>query len=417
MKAAVVTKSSPVLVTPSESAETTAAPPPPAGGATVALSPLDLIMFPFPMKLLLAFDRPIHNPVATIKAALSRTLAHCYHPVAGRLDGEGGIACTGEGVAFVAASASCDLDEEAMATLQHMDLTVRCPGPFCRDEDPLLLVQVTDFSSGGFTVGVTWNHVLADGKGIAQFLQAVGEVACRRRRSSRLPSSWVAAQKSTVGNDGPRCLVRHDIAPDQGRVRLHGVRGPAMSPDDGDDPAPIAFPCNVRRLVGAAAGYYGNCVIGQVVMATSGLVASSSLAELQGDAAVEARRRGCWYDGLAVVSWLNLGFDVVDIGGGAARVMWHEDCTLVPGCRGGAVNVSALCVKPEHADLGRSNLVKILAAYTVTYFPAEDGAEPGGSTVQCSTAQQHRFGPPLFIPPSLSKLEALPYLEPICCAT
>ncbi|KAF8641606.1 hypothetical protein HU200_067797 [Digitaria exilis] len=317
MKAAVVTKSSPVLVTPSESAETTAAPPPPAGGATVALSPLDLIMFPFPMKLLLAFDRPIHNPVATIKAALSRTLAHCYHPVAGRLDGEGGIACTGEDVAFVAASASCDLDEEAMATLQHMDLTVRCPGPFCRDEDPLLLVQVTDFSSGGFTVGVTWNHVLADGKGIAQFLQAVGEVACRRRRSSR-PSR--------------RCRTRA-----------------AMSPDDGDDPAPIAFPCNVRRLVGAAAGYYGNCVVGQV-----------------GDAAVEARRRGCWYDGLAVVSWLNLGFDVVDIGGGggggAARVMWHEDCTLVPGCRGGAVNVSALCVKPEHADVFLRELASLAAA-------------------------------------------------------
>lgn len=36
-------------------------------------------------------------------------------------------------------------------------------------DDPLLLVQVTEFSCGGF--------VVADGTGMAQFLQAVGELA------------------------------------------------------------------------------------------------------------------------------------------------------------------------------------------------------------------------------------------------
>ena len=69
------------------------------------------------------------------------------------------------------------------------------------------------------------------------------------------------------------------------------------------------------------------------------------------------RRRSQWYDSLGVISWVNLGFDAADFGGGgAARVMWHEDRTLLPGCmvcppcRGDAFNVSSLCVKPEHAD-------------------------------------------------------------------
>ena len=94
--AVVVTKSSPELVVPSESEM--------AADDTIALSSFDLCILPFPMKLLLAFDRPIDEPVETIKRALARALAH-YRPAAGRLDGRGGIACTGEGVAFVGASA------------------------------------------------------------------------------------------------------------------------------------------------------------------------------------------------------------------------------------------------------------------------------------------------------------------------
>ena len=54
----------------------------------------------------------------------------------------------------------------------------------CRQTDPLLLMQVTVFACGEFVVGVTWNHVLADGAGIGQFLQAVAELA----RGMSLPS-------------------------------------------------------------------------------------------------------------------------------------------------------------------------------------------------------------------------------------
>ncbi|WVZ83367.1 hypothetical protein U9M48_030525 [Paspalum notatum var. saurae] len=412
MARAVLTKSSPVVVVPSESEQTTT---PPAGN-TIALSSFDGM--PFPMRLVLAFDRPIHEPVETIKRALSRTLHH-YQPVAGRLDGQGGIACTGEGVAFVAASASGALDE-AMATLQQMDLTPRFPGVFCRDVDPLLLVQMTEFSCGGFVVGITWNHLLADGAGIGQFLCAVGELARGVSPPSVAPVRLFGTgttrsgasprpQRSTVlDNNGPRYLVRHDVAVPLSLVsRIKGESGctafeavaaviwrcrTRAVASAADTPAPLSFSRNVRALVGASAGYYGNCVVGQVVPATSGAVASSSIADLallirrakenvpdvlsssDGEAAApddggaQAAPPHQWYDGLSVISWVYLGFEAADFGGGgAARVMWHEDRTFLPccmvcsPCRGDAFNVSSLCVKPEHAEAFLQELANLIS--------------------------------------------------------
>ncbi|VAH41087.1 unnamed protein product [Triticum turgidum subsp. durum] len=101
------------------------------------------------MALLLIFDEPIDDPAETIKKALSRALVP-YHPMAGRLvagaddDAYLSIACTGEGVPFVAASASCAL-EEAMTALSPgllRELTVRYPGELCRLSDALVLMQV-----------------------------------------------------------------------------------------------------------------------------------------------------------------------------------------------------------------------------------------------------------------------------------
>ncbi|KAF0894411.1 hypothetical protein E2562_038915 [Oryza meyeriana var. granulata] len=41
---------------------------------------------------------------------------------------------------------------------------------------PLLLMQETEFACSGFVVGVMWNDGVADSMGIAQFLQAVGDL-------------------------------------------------------------------------------------------------------------------------------------------------------------------------------------------------------------------------------------------------
>jgi hypothetical protein len=423
MSAVVVIKSSPVVVIPSESEPE---PVPLLAGETVSLSSFDKCVAPFPVTMLLGFDLPIHAPVEAIKGALSRALAH-YRPVAGRLstgpgDGEVSIACTGEGVAFVGASANCTLAEATTAQLK--DLVVRYPGDFCRDTDPLLLLQVTEFSCGGFVVGVTFNHIIADGAGIAQFLGAVGDLARGvsppsvvpiRQWDDRLPglpSSMVSGQKSTMTH-GRLDLARLDIvipfsliseikAESGGtafeivaavlwRCRTHAI----ISPDDPEFPAPLGFPSDVRALVGASAGYYGNCVVVQLVPATSSAVASGRIGDLvalikrarekvpdllqlsngaaapeaaapEPGAAAEGGEVELGYNALVVVSWQKLGLDAVDLGaGGPARVTWHEERPVVPGCvacpprrgEGNGVGVTAICVKTEHTDAFVEELV------------------------------------------------------------
>ena len=107
MSDAVVTKSPAVVVGPSE-------PGTPTG--IISLSSFDKVHIPIPMALLLVFHQPIDDPAETIKTALSRALV-ADHPLAGRLvagaddDAYLSIAGTGEGVPFVAATASWAMKE------------------------------------------------------------------------------------------------------------------------------------------------------------------------------------------------------------------------------------------------------------------------------------------------------------------
>jgi len=110
------------------------------------------------------------------------------------------IQCSGDGVAFVAAaSANRALkDTEFFARPPDTrttpplveELAVYYPAERCSLADPLLLMQVTEFSCGGFVVGVTWNHGVADGAGMAQFLQAIGELVRGSPSASLAPVRW-----------------------------------------------------------------------------------------------------------------------------------------------------------------------------------------------------------------------------------
>ncbi|KAI4969911.1 hypothetical protein ZWY2020_000825 [Hordeum vulgare] len=340
-------------------------------------SSFDRCIPPVPVTLLLVFDQPIHDPVETIKKALSQALMH-YPPMAGRLASTGDddgelhhIACTGEGVSFVAASAGCALDDEATrSALLLGDLAVGYPAEYCRLSDPFLLMQVTEFSCGGFVVGVSWNHVVADAAGMAQFLgpSASSPGGCRRRPSLR----------SECAGD---CTVFEAVAAVLWRCRTRAV----ISDAGPDDPAvAFAFPSNVRGLVGAKEGYYGNCVTMQQVQATGAAVASGDVKDLVkliklakdkvsdilvvnagdetgvvgGGRDEQQLAPPCSrYNTLIVTSWRNLGFEAVDFGrGAAARVMWKPHRTVgfvgvvCPPCKGDdGVNVVSFCVKPEHA--------------------------------------------------------------------
>ncbi|KAG2551177.1 hypothetical protein PVAP13_9KG381500 [Panicum virgatum] len=278
MSSITVLKSSPAIVVPSEAEPVAVAP---KAGEKVSLSSFDKRAGPFPITMLLAYDRPIHEPVEMIRRSLSRALSH-YQPTAGRLLS----------------------DADAIAY----------PSEPSRDSDPLLLVQVTEFACGGFEVGVTWNHVAADGAGMAQFLQAVGELARGVSPPSVSPVShwWPDSPQATPQKaassaaPGPQDMVRLDVTVPWSLItdiRAAGVAGggkpctvfeavaavlwkcrtrAALSGGDPGSPAPLFFPCNLRALVGTSAGYYGNCTVVQGVGAMTGVVADSAVGDLVG---------------------------------------------------------------------------------------------------------------------------------------
>ncbi|KAF6998338.1 hypothetical protein CFC21_014462 [Triticum aestivum] len=384
----VVSKSSPVVVTgPSE--------PGMATGGIINLSSFDKCFAPVPVGLLLIFDQPINEPVETIKKALSQALV-LYQPMAGRLvtgpDGEPiHILCTGEGVLFVGASASCALDQFTTSPLLAGDLAPRYPAEYCRAYDAMLLMQVTEFACGGFVVGVTWNHVLADAAGMAQFLQAVGELARGMAAPSvlpvrseadptfpRLPPPFVTAMRSRmrVGMEemasidvtiswsliscikaecGDDCTVFDAVAAVLWQCRTRAV---ISNPDT---PAPLLFSSNMRGLVRAKRGYYGNFVMGQPVQAQSGMVANSDIKNLVklirlakekipdiltngGGGDQQQQVAPPKYNKLVVTSLRNLGLSAVDFGrggGGAgdagtgtSGADGHEHLHLVPAMQG-----------------------------------------------------------------------------------
>ncbi|KAL6647797.1 hypothetical protein ACP70R_015234 [Stipagrostis hirtigluma subsp. patula] len=394
-RVSVVTKSSPLLVGPSETT--------PAG--TLRLTAMDSALASLPMTALFVYERPITQPAEAVRRALSRALVP-YYPVAGRLaagaHGGAAIACTGGGVAFAAALASCALQEAGLADARPAipveGLALSYAGQ--RAEDPsLLLMQVTEFSCGGFVVGVTWDHVVADGVGMAQFLQAVGELARGlalpdavppvRLDSSlpELPPPIISMTKSLVSSphsEFPSTYItvplsfinriKAEFRRDNGNGD-NGAAAPApcstfevftaaiwrcraratiASAADKDAPTALAFTANVRKQAGAKDGYYGNVFTFGLAVATLRAVADGDVLDLvklirdakarvpctfaDGAAYVAGEMGGRLqvmrpYDVLYVTSWWNLGFDDVDFGGGgAARVMGNMERKVVPGC-------------------------------------------------------------------------------------
>ncbi|PUZ67552.1 hypothetical protein GQ55_3G445100 [Panicum hallii var. hallii] len=420
-----VSKSSPVVVRPSEPATTSS--------TTIKLSSFDKGLERMPTAALLVFEHPIHETTETIKRALSQALVH-YYPFAGRMvagadgDDAGHIECSGEGAVFVAASASCAVEEviasdhsPASRALRN-DLAVCYPGESCGPADPLLLVQVTEFSCGGFVLGVTWNHAVADGAGMVQFLKAIGElarglpspsVAPVRRDDSlpslpavvpidkllslepfddlvyldfTVPSSAIGRIRADFGSrfGGHPCSVFDAVSAVVWRCRTRAV----MS--DPEAPAALFFSANARRHVGAKQGYYGNCVTAQLVTEKSGTVAGGDVVELAkkirdaketiadqfNDAEGGGPRRAATrpvlqdrYDMVIVSSWQNLGFDEVDLGSGRpARVtsrmrerLHFPALGMLPPCKGrDGANVLSVVVKEKHADAFLGELARFI---------------------------------------------------------
>ncbi|VAH14031.1 unnamed protein product [Triticum turgidum subsp. durum] len=137
------------------------------------------------------------SPARVVREALGKALVD-YYPFAGRFlepEVEGGevrVACTGEGAWFVEAMAACSLED-----VKHLDHPMVIPkeellpepSPDVPALDMPLMMQVTEFTCGGFVVGLISVHTIADGLGAGQFINAVGDYA-RGLPKPRLSPVW-----------------------------------------------------------------------------------------------------------------------------------------------------------------------------------------------------------------------------------
>eukprot|EP00253_Pinus_taeda_P035946 PITA_35946 len=152
------------------------------------------------------------NPVKAIREALSIVLSH-YYPLAGRIrrnpDGRKlQVACTGEGALFVEAVTNNNLSLLGGFEDLKKQLLFQFPLTAEIEEVPPLIFQVTRFACGGFVVGVSFNHNLCDGRGAAQFLMGLAEIA---RGEAKLSIEPVCQRELLKPQQPPHpVLFQHD---------------------------------------------------------------------------------------------------------------------------------------------------------------------------------------------------------------
>ncbi|XP_068638366.1 benzyl alcohol O-benzoyltransferase-like [Aristolochia californica] len=152
------------------------------------------------------------DPASVVKQAIARLLVF-YYPFAGRIrEGPNGkliVETTGEGVMFIEAEADISLQEfgdwqPPCPCIEELLYDV--PGSAAVVGGPLLLIQVTRLTCGGFVFGVRMNHAMCDGAGIGQFMVALGEVA----RGLHVPSVVPVWKRELLNaRDPPRPTFSH----------------------------------------------------------------------------------------------------------------------------------------------------------------------------------------------------------------
>ncbi|KEH34398.1 HXXXD-type acyl-transferase family protein [Medicago truncatula] len=137
------------------------------------------------------------HPSHVFKEALSKALDY-YYPLAGRLvkhagDGrlrvEFGLGGAEYGVPFLEAYANCTLSSlhylDNTDTEIAKDLVLDIPSP--KDKSYPLVLMVTKFLCGGFTIGMGLSHAICDGFGASQIFRAIVELGSGRTEPSVKP--------------------------------------------------------------------------------------------------------------------------------------------------------------------------------------------------------------------------------------
>ncbi|KAF0898638.1 hypothetical protein E2562_008212 [Oryza meyeriana var. granulata] len=328
--------------------------------------------------------------VAKMRDGFARALVP-YYPVAGRIaepaPGDVVVDCTGEGVWFVEAAASCsladvnNLERPLLIAKEHL---LPRPPPEEKLEDLILMAQVTKFTCGGFAVGICFSHLVFDGQGAAQFLKAAGDMARELPAPSVAPvwdrdaipdppkppprgppPSFTAFNFVTqVVEVSPESIARikDDFKASTGQTCstfdavtavVFKCRAVAVAlPDDAE--VRLGFAASTRHLLTGVLptvdGYYGNCVYPVGITRSSSAMREAALAEVVGvmREAKEALtvRFADWlrggakddhynvpldYGTVTVSDWSRVGFNEVDYGFGEPGYVFtlNDDVNIV----------------------------------------------------------------------------------------
>ncbi|KAG1346251.1 acyl transferase 5 [Cocos nucifera] len=412
-----VTKLAPALVGPRK----------PNPSTNLPLSPIDRAPgMRHLIDLFLVFGSGQH-PAKVVREALSRALVS-YYPVAGRFvvsdNGELNVACTGDGIWFVEASANFSLQDVKNLERPFMipkEELLPCPPPQVKQEDVFLMLQVTEFTCGGYVVGIRFNHAIFDGVGVAQFLKAIAELAkglaqptvepiwCREAipdPPKLLPEGPPPVFKPLALEQGILDVPLDRI--DQIKNQFTSETGQKCSKFDvvsalvwhcrtrATNLEPrvdvhLAFTVNTRRLLQEVLpkgeGYYGNCVYPMAITAPSEKIKNASIVEIvslireakesvptkfskwvKGDAKEGPCMVPLEYGSLCVTDWSQVGFYEVDFGwGGPIQVAPLTEDNLVPWCillkspapmQG--VRLLLRCVLKEHLEAFHDQMVSLV---------------------------------------------------------
>ncbi|WOL15046.1 hypothetical protein Cni_G23827 [Canna indica] len=384
----VVAKSPPQLVAPCD--------PTPSG--ILPLSSIDkTTAVSFMLDLVLVYGHG-HEPSKLIREALSRALVP-YYPVAGRIvvsdTGDVEVACSATGVWFVEASVDCTMEDvNRLQRPLKIPVAELLPQPPSEDdmEGVILLVQVTEFTCGGFAVTIRFNHAIFDGIGAGQFFKAVGEMArdlprptispiwCREaipkppklspgdlplspppkfvEVTYDIPLHSINLIKNQYTKETGRTCSTFDIA----AAVLWRSRTRAIGGGGGGD-VHVGFVADIRHLMRdvlpeEGAGYYGNCVYPTGATASGNAVAQGSVVEVvglireakkklaakvanwfKGEAKEDPAKPRMDYGALCLTDWSRVGFSEVDYG-------WGDPVHVVPLMPAGHFAASAIFLKP-----------------------------------------------------------------------
>ncbi|VAI00582.1 unnamed protein product [Triticum turgidum subsp. durum] len=389
-----VAKSPPALVPPAG----------PTPGGTLPLSSIDKTAA---VRVMVDFIQVFQSPssdsssvdeqVAAMRQGFARALVP-YYPVAGRIaeptPGEPVVDCTGEGVWFVEAAASCSLAdvnglEDRPLAIPKADLIPRPPADH-KLEDQILLAQITKFTCGGYAVGICFSHLVFDGQGAAQFLTAVGEMARGLPEPSVKPiwsrDAIPNPPKPPLGPPPSFTAFNFDVV----TAMIFKCRAAAIGSAP-DAEVRLGFAAGTRHLLGSSLpspeGYYGNCVYPGGLARASKDVEEASLVEIvtairEAKDALSARFLD-WLGGgakdshynvsldygtLVVTDWSHVGFNDVDYGFGEPTYVFtlNDDVNIVPSVvylkppkPKQGIRLVLQCVEEPHATVFTDELHKL----------------------------------------------------------